>query len=225
MKKVIALTAALTLSASAVIAGEVNNGNVTTFQSGQPAVAADVNSTFAALITAINDNATRIATLEEATPDNSVAGKTYAIRSINSQVAAGGENYTPSGPNGFVNVSNGTLSATLTFDSAGLSGTFVNDDGSDQEFEVNVPTNKIENFTDDLGDSGPITFEQVGSNLAVTFDEGGGEFFTINFLVSGDGSLLVATTSEFDSNEFNDGSTGESAFVELLIGVQASSAQ
>ena len=48
MKNVLAIATALTLSSSLLIAGPVNNENITTFTAGSPAVAADVNSTIQA---------------------------------------------------------------------------------------------------------------------------------------------------------------------------------
>ncbi|MAY39134.1 MULTISPECIES: hypothetical protein [Spongiibacter] len=222
MKNVLAIATALTLSSSLLIAGPVNNENITTFTAGSPAVAADVNSTIQALVSAINDNASRIAALEDSAPDNSVAGNSYQLRSINSMVAVGDtESYSSAGPNDFANISNGTLSATLTFDSTGSNGTLTIDAGNDESYEVNVPTNKLENFTDDASDNSTFTFTQTGNTVSATFDEGGDEFFTLEFLVSADGSLLVTATSDVGSTTFNDGSNGEEAFVELVIGVRS----
>ena len=221
MKNILAIATALTLSSSLLVAGTVNNENVTTFTAGSPARAADVNSTIQALVSAINDNASRIAALEDSAPDSSVAGNSYQLRSINSMVAVGDtESYSSAGPNNFANISNGTLSATLTFDSTGSNGTLTIDAGNDESYEVNVPSNKLENFTDDVGENSTFTYTQTGNTVSAIFDEDGGSF-TLEFLVSADGSLLVTATSDVGSTTFNDGSNGEEAFVELVIGVRS----
>lgn len=63
------------------MASEVNISNVTTFAAGTPAVAAEVNATLSALITAINDNNQRIPDYE-ALNTSSIAGRTYKIQSM-----------------------------------------------------------------------------------------------------------------------------------------------
>jgi hypothetical protein len=53
------------IAVAASQADEVNPGSVTTFEAGTPALAEEMNANFAALISAINDNAQRTAALEE----------------------------------------------------------------------------------------------------------------------------------------------------------------
>lgn len=86
MKKLLpALFLASAVSAPA-LAGEVDATAVNTFEAGTPAVAAEVNDNFAALISAINDNASRIAALEDAIPD-SIAGS-WSMVGLNLDLAA-----------------------------------------------------------------------------------------------------------------------------------------
>lgn len=78
----VAAAACFTLQASA---DQVNSAAVTTFQPGTTLKSQDINTSINALVTAINDNAKRIAALEQAgtastTP--SVSGKQYCIHSI-----------------------------------------------------------------------------------------------------------------------------------------------
>jgi len=47
-----------------IFAEPVDESQVTTFQAGQPAHAAEVNQTIQALVTAVNDNAARVVELE-----------------------------------------------------------------------------------------------------------------------------------------------------------------
>jgi len=228
MKKVFALATALTLSSSLLIAGTVNSENVTTFTAGSPARAADVNSTIQALVSAINDNASRIAALEDSAPDSSVAGNTYQLRSMNSMVAVGesnsdgdGVSYPNPQGNDFANISNGSLSATLTFNDTGASGSLTIDANNDKTYEVNTPFNKLQDFSDGASETTPLTFTQTGNTVTVTFDEGNGDTFVVDFLISADGSLLIAAVTEVGATTFDDGSDGEEAFVELLIGVRS----
>jgi hypothetical protein len=202
----------------------VNNSNVSTFTAGQPAVAADVNSTFQALIAAINDNATRIAALEVAAPSIDVAGKTFSLRSIISEVAVGenpndadGQVYNPAGGNDFVNISNGAAKATISFSGTGGGGTVVLE--SDKYFEANIPGNKFSDFTD-VNETDIVTFVQVGNAVTVNFPDGG----LIEFLVAANGTMLISAVSELETDaQFDDGSNGEASYVELLIGVQDTS--
>jgi hypothetical protein len=66
MKKNNVLALISPIFALSAFADPVDNAQITTFQSGTPATAADINQNFQALIDAINDNAVRIAQLEAA---------------------------------------------------------------------------------------------------------------------------------------------------------------
>jgi hypothetical protein len=220
MKKLLTASAALVLTVPMAMAGTVNSSNVTTFESGTAARAADVNATIGALVAAINDNAERLAALEQATPDNSVAGSSYQLLSINSAVAVGGQ--PPEGSfneSAFANVSNGTLKATISF-SEGGSANFSIAAGNDAEYEINMPNNSLQNYSDGLAESQTVTYVQNGNVVVVTFPEDG-TTFDVEFLVSGDGSMLTSATKEYDANAtFDDGSSGEFAFVELIVGTR-----
>lgn len=86
MKSSPAAAAAALLSLPAMLlADPVDPNAITTFQAGQPACAEDVNQTIQALITAVNDNAARVAELEAALRNahrplvDLVTGSTYKI--------------------------------------------------------------------------------------------------------------------------------------------------
>ena len=99
-------------------AGTVDESQVTTFQAGSPAIAADVNATIGALVTAINDNAARIQALE-LNNDPSVVGHTYQVVSLDVLVSsiAGGADDTPS-----VAVLTGGAQGTVTISGSSASG-------------------------------------------------------------------------------------------------------
>lgn len=80
MKKLMmtGLTAAVLSFSAGTSAGEVDQANYTAPEAGQPATAAEIDGNFQALITAINDNAARIAELES----SDVSGKTYQLREL-----------------------------------------------------------------------------------------------------------------------------------------------
>ncbi|MEE2652188.1 MAG: hypothetical protein VYE54_05640 [Pseudomonadota bacterium] len=220
MKKLLTTSAALLLTVPMAMAGTVGSSDITTFESGTAARAADVNATISALFGALNYIADRLTALEQATPDNSVVGNSYQLLSINSSIAAGG--VPPEGSfnaHAFTNVSNGSLKATISF-SEGGSANFSIAAGDDAEYEVNIPDNKLRNYSDEPAESQTVTYVQNGSVVVVSFPEDG-TVFDVEFLVSGDGSLLTSANKEYDANaSFDDGSSGELAFVELIIGTR-----
>lgn len=222
MKKVMMTTAALMMATPMALAGAVDSSKVITFAAGTPAVAAQVNDTISALITAIDDNAERLAALETAATDNSVANTTYIMQSINSGIGVGGKNVEQ---DEFANVTNGSLKATLTLGENGM-GTFAVEAGEDAEYEINTPSNNFINYAvDEQAETINITYTQTANTVVVTFPEDN-TTFDVEFLVSGDGSMLVATTKEYDGDaSYDDGSIGEFAFVELIIGTRTANPQ
>ncbi|WP_372862616.1 hypothetical protein [Spongiibacter sp.] len=221
MKKILIASAVLMMTAPLTMAGTVNSANVTTFESGSAARAADVNATIAALVAAINDNAERLAALEQATPDNTVAGNSYQLLSINSSVAVGGQPGEGSfNEHGFANVSNGSLKATISFGEGGTASLSIAA-GDDAEYEINMPNNSLQNYADNPAENETLSYVQNGNSVVVTFPEDG-TTFDVEFLVSADGSLLTSATKEYEANAtFDDGSSGEFAFVELIVGTRS----
>lgn len=194
-----------------------NVESLTSFESGTPARAADVNSNFQTLLNAINSNSDRIAALEDAT-DISVAGQTYRVFSINADLGVGDGNNDNN--NDFANISGGSLDAEFTFntDNTGTQ-TFT----ADSSFEVNLPSNNITDFSDDdVPFQEAFTYSQSGSSVTVTFNDGD-EIHTVEFIVSADGRILMGRVSEEPTATTfgeNDDIPGEQAFLELIIAIR-----
>ena len=58
---------------------QIDNGSITAFQDGTPAVAAEVNANFQALLEGVNALADRVASLESGGSDSEGIGGTYSI--------------------------------------------------------------------------------------------------------------------------------------------------
>ncbi|MEX2489458.1 MAG: hypothetical protein WD356_08035 [Pseudomonadales bacterium] len=202
--KLLGFVAAVTFCGLAS-AGEVDTGSVTTFSAGESAVAAEVNANFNALITAINDNATRIAELES--PDNSVAGHTYTVFFAGSFLAASVDRVTdPEGQdNGpeFGSVEEFAGEGSFTFDPSSNTGSGEVRDTAGAELGIG---NEGGLFFDNDGaeqTSELLTFswEQVGNRVTVDIV---GEDFSLNLVVSEDGSMLVGQATSTGVDTFDE---------------------
>ena len=157
MKKLMmtGLTAAVLSFSAGTSAGEVTGYTVP--QTGQAATAAGVDDNFQALITAINDNATRIAELESF----DVSGKTYEYREIGFILAAKRQGQTIASPDvstfvnqGFARIGIFTATGSFTFDANG-------------NFSIDLVEYETEMFVNNDSDMGPMT-SASGDNLAGT---------------------------------------------------------
>lgn len=177
-------TAALlgTLASANAFAGEVNANAVVEFSSGSVARASEVNGNFSALISAINDNAARIADLESSAPSADVEGHVY--RFIEIEVGVEGENGNSEPQSNARNrVFFWSNAGTLSFSGGTVSV------AGDQAVEAVVERTNNGVFAETISevDSPSGTFTQSGSEVAVAID---GDNFT--FHVSADGSVMVA---------------------------------
>lgn len=219
MKLIKLATATLTIAGSTIVgfsnavADPVDTTAVTTFQSGTPALASEVNGTVQALISAIDDNAARIAALEAAntlTPA-SVEGSTYCIMSVTGSVGAGDPDPV-SGVGQWLGTAAGQSKYSLTFTSS-TQATFAT--LSDVFYEALAPNNVMV----DAGDSPSsetVTWTLVGNALTLTFP--GPD--NVSALISSDGNVLVAGFSELDRASDN---SGNWFLADLLVGVRAAS--
>lgn len=197
MKKMIltGLTAAV-LSANAM-ASEVTG--YTAPESGQPATADGVDANFQALITAINDNNTRIAALEAANGETTdlnavVSGATYQVF-FSGGLLSNNDGYGALerfGGNSVITFnSNGTLNETFN-----EAATFIGLDATcDTE---GVCSHQDDPFTS-VNETGTGTWEVSGQNLNVTWGDGDSE----SFKLSADGNLFVSGGGSHEGDELD----------------------
>ena len=119
---------ALMITALNTQAGTVNSSAITTFQSGTPAVAAQVNGNFTAVTTAVDDNAADITALQSAVDDlqaqidalpqavtdaSDLVGRTYCM--IQNHTAG---RYDPGNRDNYASVNAASETSTLTITSS-----------------------------------------------------------------------------------------------------------
>ncbi|MED5389344.1 MAG: hypothetical protein VX793_10860 [Pseudomonadota bacterium] len=188
-------TIILTGLTAAVLSANVMASNVTGYtapQSGEAATAAGVDANFQALITAINDNNDRIAALEAANGETAdlnavVSGATYQVffsGGLLSNVDGYGALERFGGNSVITFNSDGSLNETFN-----EAGTFI---GFSQSCDAEgVCSHQHDPFTS-TDETGTGTWEVVGQNLNVTWEDGDSETFKLspdgNLLVAGDGS-------------------------------------
>lgn len=205
------------IGASTVWAGEV--GTVTTFSSGSPALASEVNSNFQALITAINDNATRIAELESAGADNSVAGHTYSLFYAGTFFAA--EVDTDGSPGDTTDSRDYTTAehyagqGSFTFDSVNLTGSgTAGDTGGAELFVGSGGSIGWDGSGAEPQEALTFTWSQSGNAVTVDIE---GESETLNFVVSEDGSLLAGQGTDSGIDNRDDGSNADFSDISTII--------
>lgn len=190
------------LISAGAFADTVNEANVTTFQAGTPAVAAEVNTTIQALITAINDNASRITALEEETPSNSAIGKTYTLKQIG-MIFRGSttDNYSTFGnlSQNYTLSLNGDMSFTLV--------------GTEYEGEVGTD-GATTDWCNSCSVDEPGTYTQVGSLVTLTFGDGS----TAEFTVANNASVLLLSDFVFGTEDDQPNYTRSES--SLVIGVE-----
>lgn len=209
MKKTILAATIAAFMPTMMIASEVDSTAVTTFQSQTPAVASEVNANFSALITAINDNATRLAALEAAATAISVSGNGYKLFAVNPDLAVADDS-------SFVNIAAGLTQAVLSFGTGGSGTLNITDDAF---YEVNFPSNQLFNFSGEEVGIENFTYTQDGSTVTITFVDNS----TMQFTAAADGSLLVGVDNRYDLNATfgpNDDLPGELGSVALMIAVR-----
>lgn len=200
-----------------VHAGEVNQANVATFNAGETASAEDVNGNFAALIAAINDNASRIAALEAdggtgGGVSNSVAGHTYFIFFL-SQIHRG--NVGEGIERNYQSIGHTLAKGTLTFGSDGGASLSLE---SNNETELGLSTGALDTPDGSLiilegnlqampTENPPVSgFTQTGDTVTVG---------PITARVSADGMIL--TNADFASDQEGAGFFSESA---IFVGIR-----
>lgn len=182
-------------------AGTVNQSAVTTFQNGTPADAVKVNDNFTALINAINDNASRLAALEEGNSiTSSVSGRTYSLKQMGVMYRG------LAGNTGFATVGNTSQSYTVTFNANG-SFTFT---GVENEGELNINSKEVNQFANNSAVNESGTYTQTGSTVTLSIG--------VSATVSLDGSVMVI--NDFGIGPEEDNANVIRAESSLLVGVR-----
>jgi hypothetical protein len=205
---------------NSVNANEVEESGVTTFTTGTPAIAAEVNDNFGALITAINDNATRISALENSNrPITSAAdlnGTLYCIHDLVVDVGAADLEHSgdPDYIQGWRSAGVGTTSAGQVLFSSNTQGTFTIT--ASDYYEQSHP------LSENPGEENGVeifSFTYSTPLLTLTFTEDG-ETDSYTGTLSADGNMFFITNSETDSSHDDTGTFGSGS---LTIGVRAES--
>lgn len=204
MTKLILRTAlAACLFSGLSVAGEVNNGQVTTFVPNTTAKASEMNTTINALISAINDNASRIAALEgTVSADNNLTGAIFCVYDLNNSVEA-------SNSPGYISVATGPMLTRLEFLDASnartteVSLTFVSVTTGEGGLDVDTEVFDPEDWSYTVDANKVVTLTRPGDQLV--------------FRLALDNRLVVGTFSETEQNA----SEGNSLFDAVLaVGVR-----
>lgn len=184
-KSIYALGLTAVLSATQVSAEAIDPASVNEFQAGSPAVAADVNANFQALIGAINDNAARIDALEENQGTADLTGRSYKVLVFETGMFIN---------DGWPAVFNMQENLDLTFNADGsVDGIATNI--LEAEMGVDNPM-EIEFFTDADETFANLTWEQSGGEVQI-FESGSP---VISFQVSSDGRTLMRVDHQFEAD-------------------------
>jgi len=181
-----------------------SQASITQFGNGEAATAASVNTALSNLVTAINDNDSRITALETAPTNNSVSGRTYKL--VTMGVIFRGDSGIPD-----ATVGNYNSAATLDL-IAGGSFTIT---GLESEGEVTVEGSAggdanliVEDST--LTDTG--SWVQSGDTVVLTFNS---DSSTLTISVALDGGVIIAKDFFFGAD-----SSYTKSESSLVIGVE-----
>ncbi len=176
MKSIKLSTAVFSMVLALPAIAQVSDADITTFEDGTPAVAAEVNGNFQAVVDAINSLATRVGTLESSSENNSqgfsgsyiITGVGHAMDCSENAIAI-----STYGITGSATAANGELSFTLT------------ETGMDPVLRDDGTGNFVVDSRDRSGtDSGSLPFDSNGVFTGID----AGAF-------SADGSVFTLTNS------------------------------
>ena len=170
------LIAGLMTIAALPVAAQVEQGSITSFTDGTPAVAGEVNANFQALLDGINSLADRVASLESSSGSSGEIGGSYTISGVGVTTDACSTSaiaLTFSGIAGTATASNGVLTLNLSEERI---DPILRDDGQG--------TFEVENRTDILVETSEVSY---GSNGVISGIDSGA--------FSADGSVFTLSNS------------------------------
>lgn len=181
MKKLLLTGLTAAMLSSGAFASEVTAGtDTTTFSASTPAVAAEVNANFAALIAAINDNSQRIDALESVVGDGSVAG-TYTFIELAVELAA---NSGTAVEDGYSEITTFSSSGSFTLDANGTFNGTINENRSSLVDAVNGDclSSCRQAFDPDFGNPGsePLSGTWTDDGATVTLTLGPDDTVVLN---------------------------------------------
>ncbi|HKI74325.1 MAG TPA: hypothetical protein VJ998_06775 [Pseudomonadales bacterium] len=173
-------------------AAEVDSASVTTFQPGTTLSSQELNTSISALITAINDNASRVAALEETqNAATTVSGKQYCVHSIETGFFLHSPLTNPNGIPYPLGVSTASFVAGVSFNADG-SGTVMS---YEDDYKEGFPGSSVFDQGEPLGSQG-FTWTLTGHKLVVTLSATDIAHFAVakggSVLLSGQGNHSLA---------------------------------
>lgn len=213
MKKLLLTGLTAAMLSSGAFASEVTAGtDTTTFSASTPAVAAEVNANFAALIAAINDNNDRIAALESGgLPDLTtvISGSTYKVFYMGGILSDYADSLSPYTEARVERFGGNTL---LTFHEDGTLSELINESGREVNLEKlsncdefgNGCEHNIEDFDDVNAASGPGGMWSVSGQVLTVLWPGDSPGDEEEFMLNSNGSMIVLGGSgrEEETDEF-----------------------
>lgn len=194
-KKVLAITVAnlsAAMGAGSALAGSVNTANITTFQPGSPAVAAEVNGNFTELATQVDDNDARITALESAGAGG--PGAPSAIDCDAGDTIQGAIDAAPGGVPYTLDVA-GTCNENVVIGRSqvtlvGAAGATILGDINSPTVEVSGNGVELDGLTID-GGSAAVWVTDSGSAVIKNSDVGGGSTFGAGLVVVKNASVTL----------------------------------
>ena len=184
------------------------NASITPFVQGEEATSSEVNATLNALVTAINDNHSRLASLEGASVNNSVAGRSYQFFGLEEAFLGDGE-LSIATPITRTN----TVTLNLSTDNSFTLNTVSDSAVIAAEGSIlQGPSGSVIRLDDNASISDGGSWSQNGETVTLTFASQGARILHVLL----DGRFIVSDSFAFGPDLL----TGFQSITSLIIGVE-----